>query len=288
MSLLHYFTHSQLVCQNLLRTFSPQDMDLPSPLVFGSFTLITTLYALSDPTFCHCAAHGLGLHGDVLFVVNHAFRGGGERVERWRVEVLPDNDDSPPVKLTHLGSILGHDGDDAGEGAWSFTSRLNGAINGIAPVGPHEFFMTQFLDAPASLEGAGSGSLEGYVSDNEGWLARTFRAAASLFNATLYAKIFIRSLRHSRVWHCFCAETSMPSIDAEEGEEPRCERTQCDAVGPNSTCWNGIAYRAVEKNVDGVSGYLVCSSHSYERPPSNEILVACVRTHSHLMRYDPS
>ena len=25
--------------------------------------------------------HGLGLHGDILFAVNHAFRGGGERIE---------------------------------------------------------------------------------------------------------------------------------------------------------------------------------------------------------------
>ena len=32
--------------------------------------------------------HGLGLHGDVLFAINHAFRGGGERIERWRVTRL--------------------------------------------------------------------------------------------------------------------------------------------------------------------------------------------------------
>ena len=86
--------------------------------------------------------HGLALLGDTLFAVNHAFHGGGERIERWRISRLTDAD-GPPVQLMHLGAITGHDGDVDGKDAWTFTARLNGAINAVAPVGPHEVFLTQ-------------------------------------------------------------------------------------------------------------------------------------------------
>ena len=89
-----------------------------------------------DVTTMH--THGLGLLGDVLFAVNHAFRGGGERIERWHIERTPDANDGPPIRLTHVGAITGHDGDEQSRGAWTFTSRLNAAINDVAPVGAWE------------------------------------------------------------------------------------------------------------------------------------------------------
>ena len=86
--------------------------------------------------------HGLGLHGDVLFAVNHAFGSGGERIERWRVRrpTAKDGADAgtagPPVALSALPPVtaaLFRDGPEPGERA-TLTSKLNAAINDIAPV----------------------------------------------------------------------------------------------------------------------------------------------------------
>ena len=177
--------------------------------------------------------HGLGLHGDVLFAVNHAFQGGGERIERWRI-TRGAEPDGPPLVLMHLGSVTGHGGDEVGEGAWSFTSMLNAAINDLAPVGINEFYMTQFLDAPASLEGAGSGTLEEYVSPPEGRLAASYRWAAARLGIEIHAKTLLPRLRRSRIWHCYCAS-------GDTGSD--CARTACEPVGPPGACWNGITSR---------------------------------------------
>ena len=197
--------------------------------------------------------HGLGLHGDILFAINHAFRRGGERIERWRVTRRPAAEDGPPVTLEHLSSVTGHQGDESGRGAWTFTSRLNAAINDIAPVGPHEWYMTQFLDAPASLEGAGSGSLTGFTPEEDEPVAAAFRGWASRLGVDIHAKTMLPRLRRSRVWHCYCAAAESGGIDADA-----CARTVCEAVRPVSTCWNGIAYRA--------------DPEAARRPPSAEAL----------------
>jgi hypothetical protein len=104
--------------------------------------------------------HGLALFEDVLFAVNHGFRRGGERIERWRVSVSLHGSEGPPVELRHLGAITGHDGDGEGVGGWSFTSKMNAGINAVAPLGVSEVFLTQFVDGPASMEGAGTAIAE--------------------------------------------------------------------------------------------------------------------------------
>lgn len=125
--------------------------------------------------------HGLAMLGDTLFAVNHAFSGGGERIERWRVTRIDDGGDGPPVRLTHLGALLGHDGDATGAGAWTFTSRMNGAINAVAPVGGSEVFISQFVDTATSMEGAGSGFLESHhVSTEEPFDAHVREASQAL------------------------------------------------------------------------------------------------------------
>ena len=197
--------------------------------------------------------HGLGLHEDILFAVNHAFKGGGERIERWRIERLPGHlghtTVGPPVALTHLGSVTGHDGDDdLGTGAWSFTVQLNAAINDIAPVGPHEWFMTQFLDAPASLEGGGTpGTPHGYVPAPEpsavaDWARSCF---ARWLGDEMIGALLLPPLRRTRIWHCHCAGLPGPA---------ECPRTVCEPVGPPSTKWNGITWRQSNSSVAAADG----------------------------------
>jgi len=155
-------------------------------------------------------------------------------VERWRVTRL-GNDKGPPVQLTHIGSITGHDGDPAGVGAWTFTEKLNGAMNGIAPLGPFEFFFTQFLDEPVSVEGAGSGVLEGFVASDEGLITRVARSLTQRFSIELHAKMLFPRLRRSRIWHCHCAIE--PELDS-------CSRMACGVVtsAGKGVSWNGIAF----------------------------------------------
>lgn len=193
--------------------------------------------------------HGLGLHGDIIFAVNHAYKGGGERIERWRVERLLETE-GPPVSLTHIGSITGHDGDADGAGAWAFTTQLNGAINAVAPVDTNEFYMTQWLDAPVSLEGGGTtGTPEGFVPEREPIVTRVFRTVARALNAELFGAVLLPLLRRTRIWHCYCAV---------EPEGDSCGRWACEAVGPPSTHYNGIAFRPTNaKESDAKSsGYL--------------------------------
>jgi len=154
-------------------------------------------------------SHGLGLHGDVLFVINHAYHEGGERVERFRIERTSKTSDLP-VRLVHLGSVLGHDGDLAGAGKWSFTTRLNGIMNDVAPIGEHEFFVTQYHDHPRVMDG--DFESEGIVD--------------------IMKKVIFPSQHVCRIYHCACAN------HASDGS---CSQTSCSPVGPPAGSWNGIS-----------------------------------------------
>ena len=211
-------------------------LDQPEP------RLLALSVPLPDGVSLH--THGLGMIGDVLFAVNHAFEQGGERIERWRVvRTHSDSEDQPPVRLEHLGSVTGHDGA-GGAGAWTFTSRLHGAINGVAPVDEHRFFFTQFEDGPVSLEGSGTaGGLEGFVPAEEGLVASTLRYMMRSLGADLFGAALLPRLRRARIYHCFCAEAALASGD-NGGSDGRCERSRCGAIGPIGAKWNGIAFRA--------------------------------------------
>eukprot|EP00966_Prymnesium_polylepis_P001658 38385-Prymnesium_polylepis.1 len=74
-----------------------------------------------------------------------------------------------------------------------------------------EWFMTQFLDAPASLEGGGSGELFGYEAEPESAPAAALRSVGDRLGVPIQAKTVLRRLRRSRVWHCYCAgEPAVP------------------------------------------------------------------------------
>ena len=177
--------------------------------------------------------HGLGLHKNILFAVNHAFGAGGERIERWLVTRRGPNEgrSKPPLTLTHLDSVTGHEG--AGE--WSFTSRLNGGINAVAPVSSTSFFFTQFVDLPVAMEGAASGSLAGnrLADDEEDALTRAMRSVARALGVEIHAKVLLPRLRRTRIFFCRCAVS--------RGAD-HCVRTECAPAGPRGATWNGLAY----------------------------------------------
>jgi len=134
-----------------------------------------------------------------------------------------------------------------GKGGWTFTARLNAAINDIAPVSATEFYMTQFLDAPASLEGGASGALEGFVPAAEEPLTATLRFLSKRLGVEYHARLFLPRLRRTHIWHCYCA---VPP-DAE-----RCARTVCEIAARPSTTWNGIAFKAASPISGGPTGFL--------------------------------
>ena len=92
----------------------------------------------------------------------------------------------------------------------------------------------QFIDAPASMEGAASGVLDSYVEPPEPPSTHAVRWLMRALHVELNAKIMLPRLRRSRIWHCYCATESTPTA---------CPRTTCHPVGPPSTAWNGIAYQ---------------------------------------------
>ena len=191
-----------------------------------------------DVTTMHI--HGLNLLGDILFAVNHAFKGGGERIERWQVE-RTFHDDDPPVKLFHLGAITGHQGD-ASSAAWSFTTRFNAAINAVAPISPTEVFLTQFQEGPTSMEGGGSGLVPAPITDDR--IAAALKRVASMLNAEVLAKVLLPRLRRTRIWHCYCPANERKGGAAgghAAGTTTDCPGYSCRAVGPRGASWNGIA-----------------------------------------------
>ena len=109
------------------------------------------LFRLTTPMPDGVAFHaaGLGLAGDVLFVVNHAGSKGGERVERFRItQRTPATVLDAPMALEHLGSVVL---EEAG-------ARLteDGALDlfaaDVAPVSPTEFFVATGLKTADVLD----------------------------------------------------------------------------------------------------------------------------------------
>ena len=205
-----------------LSTSSPRLIQIDVPLPANVSTMHT---------------HGLAVRGDVLYAVNHAFRGGGERIERWRISRHGGGEGTAsgaaPISLTHIGAFTGHDSDEEG-GAWTFTERLHAGINAVTPASdPDEVFFSQFMDGPAHLDGGGSGVAAPPDAD---LLGRAYRAAAQWLGVPVHASILMRRLHRTRIWHCYCAAVAT-------GDGGACGRTACHPVGPPSTKWNGIAFK---------------------------------------------
>ena len=202
--------------------------------------------------------HGLALNADVLYAANHAFAGGGERVERWRVTRRSDNDDGPPVVLTHLGAITASAEDqESGAPAWTFSEKLNGAINGITPDGDRNqpgddggIFLTQFLEGPAHMAGSGSGE----ATPPEEALAAKLRGAADALGVRPdMTSVLFRRLYKTRIWHCVGGGGV------------------CHAVGPPSTKWNGIEFKPAAAAAAAMAGSAAGGEPSADSSPRGQL-----------------
>jgi len=85
--------------------------------------------------------HGIYIRKEdnTLYVVNHAFEKGGERIDVFKIitdgEGDDDNDDDIPIRLDYQYSITS---------SW-MKKELNGVINSIVVVEENKFYITQYL-----------------------------------------------------------------------------------------------------------------------------------------------
>jgi hypothetical protein len=106
--------------------------------------------------------------------------------------------------------------------------------------------------------------LEGYTPPAEEKLAAAYRSVASTLGVGLSAKTALPRLRQSRVWHCYCAAGAV-------GDE--CVRTACEAVGPVSTCWNGITSKPLtgtEARLPAGASGLLCAPLPCSQAPGRK------------------
>ncbi len=82
--------------------------------------------------------HGIYVHkpDNTLYVVNHAYENGGERIEVFDIVTDGDvsDDNSIPTKLNHKYSITSD---------W-MKKELNGVLNSLVVVEPNKFYVTQY------------------------------------------------------------------------------------------------------------------------------------------------
>jgi len=80
--------------------------------------------------------HGLGLLGDVLYAVNHAYENGGERIDSFHLSLREDGN----VKLTYKATS-------------KFGAEFLGIVNSVVPVSPTEFYVTKYLPWADNMKG---------------------------------------------------------------------------------------------------------------------------------------
>jgi sugar lactone lactonase YvrE len=80
--------------------------------------------------------HGVTIKGDDIYVINHAYKKGSERVEVLRASI----DDTGKIRIRYLRSLI-------------FGDEYQGMFNGLAVVGENKFFITSWKIKPDSLEG---------------------------------------------------------------------------------------------------------------------------------------
>lgn len=130
--------------------------------------------------------HGLGLWGDRLFVVNHAYAHGGERVDVFQLDRT-----NGTLELVYVDVV-------------DLSTMAMGTANDVAPVGPAEFYVTQWSPFQQSRTG----------SAKTRW--------TDLRDALYY--LLIPIFRWTHIFHCRGL-----------GENAVCQR-----VGPAGIAWNGI------------------------------------------------
>ena len=118
---------------------------------------------IGRPTEVALHAHGLGRTENIIFVVNHAYGEGGERVERYRLE-----------EHRAERTVLRYDG------YVDFTENLNGVMNDVAPTSETDFYVTQYVPFADPLHGR----------DTSGW-------AETLRNIPVALRLPL-----TRIYHC--------------------------------------------------------------------------------------
>lgn len=98
------------------------------PLDMGSFPTIYPVTLKDFPEAVAFHPHGLYIQGEELYVINHAFKKGGERIEVFRIEGADSQ-----VKLTYKRSIL-------------LPGYLQGIASDLVLLSPTDFMITAFKE----------------------------------------------------------------------------------------------------------------------------------------------
>lgn len=144
-----------------------------------------------------------------LYVVNHAYAKGGERIEVFGIDVATDEDgvgDGVPSRLHYKYSITSD---------WMKT-ELNGILNSLVVVEKNKFYVTQYEPEAQDLS-------------EDGWLSLDNR-----YKMHLFVNIFFKP-RHTYVLYC---EYGMPSESESESESA--PSLDCRRVADGFVMANGI------------------------------------------------
>jgi len=124
--------------------------------------------------------HGMFVHkpDDTLYVVNHAFENGGERIDVFKIvtaatEDIDDMDNDVPIGLEFKYSITSD---------W-MKEHLNGVLNSIVVVEPNKFYVTQFYASAQDRS-------------KDGWINADHREILKITNALVFKR------RLTCVWYC--------------------------------------------------------------------------------------
>ena len=155
--------------------------------------------------------HGIYYFEDksLLFVVNHAYGKGGERIDVFSVNV--GNSPQSPVTVTFLYYI----------GKDFFSLNSMGSLNDLAVISEGEFYVTQYRYFTDALDGRNNKSLKSLLKE-------LGNLVVALFNIPL-----------SKVYFCKYSlpDSSMTSVSVE-----------CNAVAASSM-YNGISHRPADGKV---------------------------------------
>ena len=149
--------------------------------------------------------HGIDILDSTLYVINHAYDRGGERIDVFDIITTEESHDGDGIP-THL------------DYKYSITSDwmkkvLNGALNSLTVVEHNKFYTTQYLPEAEDLS-------------NAGWLTVEQKKLVEFLES-----MFLGSQK-TLIWYC--------EYDAEEKEKE--SRLQCRKVAENMLGANGITH----------------------------------------------
>jgi len=151
--------------------------------------------------------HGLYIRREdrTLYVVNHAYEKGGERIDVFAIGTAEDGDDDPendvPNRLEYKYSITSD---------W-MKNEMNGIFNSLIVVEKNKFFVTQYLAMKES---------------HDGWLSFKGKVTLERIKSLFFGK------RGTFVWYCEYDNESTASSSLE------CTKAADDFIGANGITHN--------------------------------------------------